>query len=72
MTVKDTQAKEEAEAQVTKLFHALQMKEDDESENEETEERNDMQNSPACLVPRMPQHCTKKHFECKDSSVGSM
>ena len=53
-------------------FHALQMEEDDESEDEETEEIKDMQISPAHTVPRMPQCHTKKHSEREDSSVGSM
>ena len=70
MTVKDAQAKKEVEAQATNPFHALQMEEDDESEDKETEETKDMQISPARSVPRIPQHLTKKHFEREDSSVG--
>ena len=72
MTAKDEQAKEEVEAQATNPFNALCMEEDDESEDEETEETNDMHILPAHPGLRSPQHWTKKCIECENLSVGLM
>ena len=52
---KDTQANAMVDTQASNPFHVLQMEEDKESDDEKLEEIKDMQTSPACSAPKIPQ-----------------